>query len=96
VLAGAFVLAILLAGGWFASRAVYFLGTDDRGIVTVYRGLPYDLPAGVRLYSRFYTSGVPAASLPERRRKRLLDHKLRSESDASDLMRQIEEGQISS
>jgi PPM family protein phosphatase len=96
VLVGLCVVAILLAGAWFASRAVYFLGTDDQGIVTVYRGLPYDLPAGVRLYQRYYTSGVPAAALPERRRKKLLDHRLRSETDASDLMRQIEEGQISS
>ena len=75
---------------------MYFLGTDDQGIVTVYRGLPYELPAGLRLYQRYYTSGVPAVALPERRRKRLLDHKLRSETDASDLMRQIEEGQIGS
>jgi PPM family protein phosphatase len=90
------VLAIVGAGGWFASRAVYFLGTNDQGIVTVYRGLPYDLPAGIHLYQSFYTSGVPASALPAARRKKLLDHRLRSQTDASDLMRQIEEGQISS
>jgi len=95
-LASVTLVAIVLAGAWFATRAVYFLGTDDQGIVTVYRGLPYELPAGLRLYQTFYTSGVPASALPTARRKKLLDHSLRSQTDASDLMRQIEAGQIRS
>ena len=33
------------------------------GFVTVYRGMPYDLPAGLHLYGVNYESGVPADSL---------------------------------
>jgi protein phosphatase len=91
------VLAVLipvLVGGWFATRAVYFVGTDDQGLVTVFRGLPYTLPAGIHLYSTEYVSGVPASIVPPVRRKKLLDHKLRSQSDAADLVRLLEEGRI--
>jgi protein phosphatase len=86
---------VIGVGAWIGSRAVFFVGTDSRGIVTVYRGLPYDLPGGVHLYETFYTSGVPAAELPADRRKRILSHKLRSQSDASDLVRKLELGQVS-
>ena len=69
-----------VAGGlWSPGASVYFVGTDDSGLVTLYRGVPYDLPLGVKLYSTDYTSGVPAAGLPARRRQRVLDHKLRSQ-----------------
>jgi protein phosphatase len=81
--------------GWFASRAVYFIGTNDRGMITVYRGLPWDLPAGVHLYEQFYISGVPAADVPAARRATLLDHRLRSEGDARDLASQLELGRVS-
>ena len=38
---------------WLATRQVYFVGVDEsRGnVVTLYNGLPYDLPLGIRLYS---------------------------------------------
>jgi len=84
------VLALLAAGGWVASRSVYFLATDSRGFVTVYRGFPYELPAGIKLYSGFYVSGVASSSLPPSRRSTLLDHALRSEADASSLLRGLE------
>jgi protein phosphatase len=89
------VLLIPIAiGGWIASRGVYFLGTDRQGIVTIYRGLPYDLPAGIKLYERFYSSGVPASVLPPDRRARLLDHKLRSQRDAEGLVDDLELGRL--
>lgn len=88
------VMALISAGAWIASRAVYFLGTDDRGFVSVFRGLPYDLPAGIRLYERNYVSGVPASQLSRQRSKKLLDHQLRSKDDASDLVRRIERGEL--
>jgi serine/threonine protein phosphatase PrpC len=94
-LAALTVVSLIGVGAWIGSRAVFFVGTDSRGIVTVYRGLPYDLPGGVHLYETFYTSGVPAAELPADRRKRILSHKLRSQSDASDLVRKLELGQVS-
>ncbi len=89
------VLVILGIAGMFATRAVFFVGTDDRGMVTIYKGLPFDLPAGLKLYSEYSISGVPAGAVPEERRKELLDHQLRSRSDARDLVAQLEQGRLS-
>jgi serine/threonine protein phosphatase PrpC len=88
------VLAIIGAGAWIATQSVYFVGTDNDGFVTVFQGLPYDLPAGINLYDDSYISGVPADELTPAARKKLLDHQLRSKSDASDLVRKIELGQL--
>jgi PPM family protein phosphatase len=88
------VLFLVGGGGYLATRQLYFLGTNSDGIVTIYRGLPYDLPAGIRLYETYYTSGVPAAALPVDRRKTLLNNDLRSEKDAASLMRTVELGQL--
>jgi serine/threonine protein phosphatase PrpC len=89
------VLALIGGGGYLASRQLYFLGTNSQGIVTVYRGFPYDLPGGIRLYETYYVSGVPAADLPADRRAALLNHKLRSQSDATSLINTLERGQLS-
>jgi protein phosphatase len=88
------VVIILGVAGMFATRAVFFVGTDDNGMVTVYKGLPFDLPAGIKLYSQYSISGVPAAAVPPARRKELLDHTLRSQSDARDLVAQLEQGRL--
>jgi PPM family protein phosphatase len=99
LLAGTAAVLIVIGGlgvaGWLASRAVYFLGTNPNGMVTVYRGLPWDLPAGIHLYEQFYVSGVPATTVAPTRRRSLLDHRLRSENDARNLVSQLELGQIS-
>jgi protein phosphatase len=73
---------------------VYFVGSSRDGFVTVYRGLPYDLPAGLVLYHVNYESAVPTASLPPRQRRTVTDHKLRSRDDAQDLVRQMEIGEV--
>jgi protein phosphatase len=88
------VLALIGAGGYLASRQLYFIGTNSQGIVTIYRGFPYDLPAGIHLYETYYTSGVPASVVPADRRSSLLNHHLRSQSDASSLVRSLELGQL--
>jgi protein phosphatase len=88
------VVAALAGGAYAAARQVYFVGTDEAGLVTVYRGLPYELPLGVDLYAARYRSGVPASSIPAARRDRVLDHEWRSESDAEDLVRQLETGAL--
>jgi protein phosphatase len=88
------VVAVIAAGGWIATRAVYFVGTDPSGFVTVYRGLPYQGPVGLRLYEPAYQSGVPAAEIPAARRRDILDHRLRSASDARDLVRKLELRQV--
>jgi serine/threonine protein phosphatase PrpC len=88
------VVGLLGAGAWLALQSVYFIGTNQRGLVTMFRGVPYELPAGVKLYSVDYVSGVSASTLPAGRRQALLDHSLRSEGSAADLMRQLELGQL--
>jgi protein phosphatase len=93
-LAVAIVLCLIVAGGYLASRQLYFIGTNAEGVVTIYRGLPYDLPAGIHLYETFYVSGVPASLVPPDRRSALLDNRLRSESSASSVVRALELGRI--
>jgi len=88
------IVVLIGVGAWIGSRAVFFVGTNSSGIVTVYRGLPFELPGGIHLYETYYTSGVPASELTAERRKRILDHRLRSKSDASDLVRKLEVGQV--
>jgi PPM family protein phosphatase len=90
IIAGVVIVAIAIGAVYVVSRNVYFVGTNNDGLVTLYRGLPYDLPLGVHLYSARYVSGVPALSVPARRRDRVLDHQLRSRSDASDLIKSLD------
>ena len=86
------VLAGLTVGAVVGTRQVYFIGQDDRGLVTLYRGLPYDLPFGIDLYDSVYVSSVPARTLTAQQRRRTLDHQLRSRSDAADIVRRLERG----
>jgi PPM family protein phosphatase len=88
------VLFLILGGGYLATRQLYFIGTDNQGVVTIYRGLPYDLPAGIHLYETFYVSGVAALQIPTGRRGTVLNHHLRSQKDASSLVRALELGQL--
>jgi PPM family protein phosphatase len=92
----AVVLALLIVGGglWTASRAVYFVGVDSAGSITMYQGLPYDLPFGIELYDPYYTSGVTLSQVPERRRTVFTEHKLRSKDDAENLVNELERGRI--
>jgi PPM family protein phosphatase len=84
-------VAAVIAGGFLLARQVYFLGTDDDGRVALYRGLPYDLPLGVELYSEQYSIGVQAADLSPERQEVVTEHKLRSEDDATDIITDIEQ-----
>ena len=88
------VLAVIGAGLYLGARQVHFLGTDDSGLVTLYRGVPYELPLGIDLYSMEYTSSVPVQTVAKQRRERLLDHQWRSREDAADLVRQLEKGTL--
>lgn len=94
---GLVFVAALVVGFYFGSRQFYFVGTNERGLVTLYRGVPYELPLGVELYGEEYVSTVPASSIqPVGRREEIIDHRLRGEGDAVDLMRQLEQGRLSS
>jgi len=86
------VLAGAAIGAVIAIRNVYFVGQDDRGLVTLYRGVPYELPFGVNLYDTRYVSSVPGRTLSPTERRRLLDHQLRSRDDAADIVRGLERG----
>jgi serine/threonine protein phosphatase PrpC len=84
VIAGIGVAAV------YGARQIYFLGIDEGGRVTLYRGLPYDLPLGVELYSEVYSIPVQASSVPGDRRDSLTDHELRSRDDAVSLLDDLE------
>src|SRR5438128_5710422 len=95
VLAAVLVVLGLLGGGAYAAlQSVYFIGTNGRGLITLYRGVPLKLPAGLALYSSDYVTGVSASTLSPVRRRQLLDHSLRSEGDAAALIRSLELGQL--
>ncbi len=85
-------LAGLAIGAVVGLRQVYFVGQDDRGLVTLYRGVPYELPLGIDLYDTVYVSSTPARALSQRERRRVLDHQLRSRDDAADIVRRLERG----
>jgi protein phosphatase len=94
ILIAVLLLAVLggaTAGAIAGMHRVYFVGSD-RGLVTLYRGLPYELPFGVHLYQKRYVSSVPAQGLTPTERRRMLDHQLRSKGDAADLVRNLERG----
>ena len=89
-----FLVACVVLAAYYASQTVYFVGATNDGFVAVYRGLPYDLPAGVKLYSVNYESGVPADELSTAQKRTITGHKLRSKNDAQDLVRQLETGEL--
>ena len=95
LLATLIVLFIFGSAGYLASRQLFFIGTNSQGIVTVFRGFPYDLPLGIRLYETYYVSGLPAQSVPAARRSDLFNNDLRSQTDAINLVRSAELGQLS-
>ena len=92
----ALVIIPLVVPAWLASRIVYFVGVDSERnrTVTIYRGVPYDLPGGLKLYERFYPSGVTIDAVPPARREIFTDHKLRSRDDAEDLVIALERGEL--
>jgi protein phosphatase len=95
VLAGTLlVLALIIAGAFLAIQSVYFIGTNDRGLVTLYQGVPFTLPGNIELYNSQYVSGVGASTLSPHRRSTLLDHTLRSEAKAASLIRSLELDQL--
>ena len=90
------ILAGLVAGAIFGARQVYFLGTDEGGRLALYRGLPYDLPFGIELYSEVTSSPTRVETLPEDRRDEATEHGLRSRADAVDLLENLEAAAVES
>ncbi len=83
--AGLLVIAAVVIGAVLLARSVYFLGTDGQGNVAVYRGLPYELPFGVNLYSKQYSIPVQEGALSEDRQRAVTGHTLRGKDDATTL-----------
>ena len=94
LIVGLLLVAAVIGGLYALSRQVYFVGTNEGGLVTVYRGIPYELPLGINLYEEDYASAMPARAVPAARRARVLDHEWRSREDAVDLVRALERGQL--
>jgi protein phosphatase len=84
------VIGVIAVAAVLADQAVYFIGTGPYGQITVYNGIPYSLPDGLRLYSEYYVSGLTAAELSPLERTRLFNNQLRSQSSASQLVSQLE------
>ena len=95
ILVALVVVAAIGAAAVLGARQVYFVGTDDAGLVTLYRGVPYELPFGIELYSRALREQRARRARSRRaRRERVLDHEWRSREDAEDLVRQLEQGTL--
>jgi PPM family protein phosphatase len=88
------VLVVLGSAAYLAFQSVYFVGTNNRGLVTMFEGLPYRLPDNLDLYSSQYVSGVSASTLSPEKRRTLLDHTLRSEGNAAALIHNLELEQL--
>ncbi len=88
------VVFVVGGGAYLASREYFFIGTNSDGIVTIFRGFPYDLPLGIKMYEQFYVSGVPVSAVPVDRRSGLLNHQLRSQGNAIGLVHAAELGQL--
>jgi PPM family protein phosphatase len=80
-------LAVLAVWG---VRQIYFLGTDSGGRLALYRGLPYDLPLGIHLYSEVYAAPVQVRSVPANRRDSATNHTLRFHDDAVSLLNDLQ------
>jgi PPM family protein phosphatase len=85
------VVAAVVVGAVLGVRSIYFLGTNDQGNVAVYRGLPYDLPLGVDLYSEQYSIPVQVGTLSEERQRAVTGHDLRGKDNATSLINDINE-----
>jgi serine/threonine protein phosphatase PrpC len=88
------VVFVVGGGAYLASREYFFIGTNSDGIVTIFRGFPYNLPLGIKMYEQFYVSGVPVKAVPVDRRAGLLNHQLRSQGNAISLVHAAELGQL--
>jgi protein phosphatase len=91
VLAVLVIVAGLGAAAVWGARQVYFLGIDEGGRVALYRGLPYELPFGINLYSEVSSEPFQAASVPDERQDEITDHELRGRDDAESLIESLQD-----
>jgi protein phosphatase len=84
---------VVVGGAFLFARSLYFLGTNDSGNVALYRGLPYELPLGVNLYSEQASIPVQVGTLSEERQRAVTEHDLRGKDDATSLIEDIEQNE---
>jgi serine/threonine protein phosphatase PrpC len=84
------ILGALAGAAIYGLRQVYFLGTDPGGRAALYRGLPYELPLGIDLYTEVYAAPIQVSDIPAARRDSATDHTLRSHDDAADLLTDLQ------
>ncbi|MFL5907634.1 MAG: Stp1/IreP family PP2C-type Ser/Thr phosphatase [Solirubrobacterales bacterium] len=89
IAASVLAVVVVVGGAFLLGRSIYFLGTDAQGNVALYRGLPYQLPLEVGLYSKQYSIPVQEGTLSEERQKAVTGHELRGKGDATDLVDDI-------
>src|SRR5206468_641386 len=92
VVAAALVVTVaagLVVAAVWGARQVYFLGSDPSGRLALYRGLPYDLPLGINLYSEVYAAPVQVSDLSSSARSSATNHELRSKDDATSLVKDL-------
>jgi len=87
---GLAVFTVVLGGLFYASRQVWFLGTDPAGRVALYRGLPYELPFGISLYKERYSTAIQTSELTQQQQNSVTGHSLRGKDDATSLIEDIE------
>jgi serine/threonine protein phosphatase PrpC len=92
IVIGVLLIGAIAFGAWYGNRQIWFLGTDEGGRVALYRGLPYELPLGIKLYDERYAIPIQTSSLAPRRKDAVTGHDLRSHSDAASLITDIEKG----
>jgi PPM family protein phosphatase len=85
------VIVLVVGGAVLFARSIYFLGTDDAGNVALYRGLPYQLPFGISLYSKQHSIPVQEGALSEDRQRAVTGHTLRGKDDATSLVNDIQQ-----
>jgi PPM family protein phosphatase len=84
------ILGLIVGGATYGLRHVYFVGSDDGGRIALYRGLPYNLPLGINLYSEIYAAPVQVSALPADRRHSVTDNSLRKRNDAISLLQDLQ------
>jgi protein phosphatase len=91
------VAAAVAFGAVLGAHQVWFIGTEQsRGEdrLALFRGLPYELPFGIELFSAQELTGVPLQALPQGRREVATNHELRSEDDARSLLEDLESAAV--
>jgi len=81
-------------GGLLAAQAVYFIGTDDNGQVTVFNGLPFALPAACACTRSTSSPGSRSPSSARSSATASFNNELRSQESATHLVSQLELDQI--